>query len=73
MSRIPKNVLELPMEQRALMAFRSAVRKAIAEHRRLGIPAYVLSRGKIVDISTPKSSRRTHGTSRTSAGPRKPR
>ena len=51
MSRVPVNVLTLPMEQRALMALRSAVRKAIAERRKLGLPIYIWSNGRVVDIS----------------------
>jgi hypothetical protein len=51
MSRLPKNVLELPLERRVMLALRSGVRKAIAERRRLGLPVYILSHGKVVDIA----------------------
>lgn len=50
MSSVPPNVLDLPLEQRALMALKDAVKKAIAERRRLGLPVYVWSGGRVVDI-----------------------
>ncbi|HEV2325419.1 MAG TPA: hypothetical protein VGS10_15810 [Terracidiphilus sp.] len=52
MSRVPRDVLDLPLEQRALLALKEAVRKAIAERRRLGLPVYVWSGGRVVDISS---------------------
>jgi hypothetical protein len=52
MSSVPRNVLDLPLEQRALMALKEAVKKAIAERRRLGLPVYVWSDGRVVDISS---------------------
>lgn len=52
MSSIPPKVLDLPLEQRALMALKGAVKKAIAERRRLGLPVYVWSHGRVVDISS---------------------
>ena len=35
MTKPPANVLELPLEQRAEMAFKAAVEKVIVEHARL--------------------------------------
>ena len=58
MSRVPKNVLDLPMEQRALMALKEAVRKAVAERRKLGLSVYIWRDGKVVDVSRPKSRSR---------------
>jgi hypothetical protein len=34
MGRVPKNVLDLPVEERALLAFRAAVKEAITERAR---------------------------------------
>jgi hypothetical protein len=59
MRKASKNILDLPLEERALVAIREGVRKAIAEHRRLGIPAYVLLGGKVVDINAPRARKRT--------------
>lgn len=42
--------LDLPLEQRALLALRSAVRKAIAERKRAGLPSYVWAKGKVAEI-----------------------
>ncbi len=44
------NILELPLERRAEMALKAAVRKAIAEHARQGRPIYVWRDGKVVEI-----------------------
>ena len=50
MGRDPKNVLDLPLEERALLALRAAVKKAIAEHAREGLPVYVWSKGRVVKL-----------------------
>ena len=50
MGRVPKNVLDLPLEERALLALRAAVKKAIAEHAREGLPVYVWSKGRVVKL-----------------------
>ena len=58
MSSIPRKMLDVPLEERALMALKVGVKKAIAERRRLGLPVYVWSGGRVVDISSgrePKS------------------
>jgi hypothetical protein len=62
MSRVPQKVLDLPLEQRALLALKEGVRKAIAERRRLGLPVYVWSGGRVTDISS-----RRNRTSRTAS------
>ena len=51
MTKPPANVLELPLEQRAEMAFKAAVEKAIVEHARQGLPMYIWRDGKIVKRS----------------------
>jgi hypothetical protein len=50
MIKPPPNVLELPMEERALMALRAAVEKVIEEHAREGLPLYIWCEGKVVAV-----------------------
>lgn len=50
MTKPSKAVLRLPIEKRAEIAFKVAVKKAIAEHVRLGFPIYVWRDGKIVEL-----------------------
>lgn len=45
------NILRLPMEKRAELAFREAVSELIAEHARLGRPLYIGRNGKVVKLS----------------------
>jgi hypothetical protein len=64
MKRTPKNVLRLPLEKRAEMAFREAVEEVIDEHARLGLPLYIWRDGKVVGLSAQevrKHSELTHG------------
>ena len=51
MTKPPKNVLELPLEQRAEMALKAAVEKVIVEHARQGLPIYIWREGKVVEMS----------------------
>ena len=51
MTKPPANVLELPLEQRAEMAFKAAVEKVIIEHARLGQPIYIWREGRVVELS----------------------
>jgi hypothetical protein len=51
MKRAPKNVLRLPLEKRAEMAFKEAVEEVIDEHARLGLPLHVWREGKVVGLS----------------------
>lgn len=51
MKEIPASVLELPLDVRAMMAMREAVRKALEEHAREGRPAYIGQDGKVVALS----------------------
>ena len=50
MIKPPPNVLDLPLAERAEMAFTAAVDKAIIDHARRGIPFYVWEDGKVVEI-----------------------
>jgi hypothetical protein len=50
MKKPPANVLELPLQERALMALEAAVEKVWEEHARNGLPIYVLRDGKIVEV-----------------------
>lgn len=50
MTRPPANVLSLPLEERAEMAFKAAVEKVIVEHARRGLPIYIWRDGKVVEI-----------------------
>ena len=54
MSSVPQNVQHLPLERRALLALKGAVKKAIAERTREGLPVYVWSGGKVVELSSRK-------------------
>ena len=61
MSKPPKDVLRLPIEKRAEIAFKVAVAKAIDEHTRLGLPVYIWRNSRVVKLSpnkTRNSSRR---------------
>jgi hypothetical protein len=46
-----ENILRLPMERRAEMAFQEAVDEVISEHARLGLPLHVGQDGKVVKLS----------------------
>ena len=50
MIKEPPNVGELPMPERGLRALKVAVKKAIEEHAREGLPIYVWRDGKVVEI-----------------------
>jgi hypothetical protein len=61
MSNPSRDVLRLPIEKRAEIAFKVAVAKAIDEHTRLGLPVYIWRNSRVVKLSAPKtpsSSRR---------------
>ncbi len=51
MTKPPANVLELPLEQRAEMAFKAAVEEVIVEHARQGLPIFIWREGKVVELS----------------------
>lgn len=48
MTKPPPNILELPLEERAVMAFKIAVEKVIIEHARTGRPFYIWRDGKVI-------------------------
>lgn len=48
MTKPPSNVLELPLEERAVMAFKVAVEKVIIDHARTGRPFYIWRDGKVI-------------------------
>ena len=51
MKKPPKNVLELPLEERAEMALKAAVEKVMEEHAREGLPIYIWRDGRVVEVS----------------------
>jgi hypothetical protein len=46
----PVNILDLPLEERALMALREAVDEVIEDHVRKGLPLYIWRDGKVVAV-----------------------
>ena len=56
MRKPSKDVLRLPLEKRAEIAFKIAVAKAIDEHACLGLPVYIWRNGRVVELS-PKKAR----------------
>lgn len=51
MTKLPANVLDLPLEERAQMALKAAVKKAIEEHARHGMPIYIWRDGRVVEVA----------------------
>ena len=51
MKKRSQDVMELPIEQRAEMAFKAAVAKALIEHARLGLPVYIWRNKRVVKLS----------------------
>jgi hypothetical protein len=51
MKKPPKNVLELPLEERAEMALKAAVEKVMEEHARERLPIYIWRDGRVVEVS----------------------
>lgn len=47
---LPQNILDLPLEERAEIAFRAAVKKAIAEHAKNGRPIYIWKDDHVVEV-----------------------
>ena len=50
MIKPPANVLDLPLEVRALMAMQAAMERVIEEHIREGLPLYIWREGKVVAV-----------------------
>jgi hypothetical protein len=46
----PVNILDLPLEERALMALKEAVDEVIEDRIRLGLPLYIWRDGKVVAV-----------------------
>ena len=51
MNKPSQDVMRLPIEKRAEMAFKAAVAKAIDEHARLGLPVYIWRNKRVVKLS----------------------
>jgi len=51
MTKQPANILDLPLEVRAEMAFKEAVKEVIEDHIRSGLPIYIRRDGKVVEVS----------------------
>ena len=64
MSKPSKDVLRLPLEKRAEIAFKVAVAKAIDEHVRLGFPVYISRKGRVVKLP-PRAVRSSSRSKRT--------
>ncbi len=50
MSKPSRDILQLPIEKRAEIAFKVAVAKAIDEHTRLGLPVYIWRNSRVVKL-----------------------
>ena len=50
-NNLPGDISNLPLNVRAEMALREAVREALEENARLGLPAYIWRDGKVVAVS----------------------
>jgi hypothetical protein len=64
MSKPSREVLQLPIEKRAEIAFKVAVAKAIDEHTRLGLPVYIWRNSRVVKLSPNKTSHPSRAESR---------
>ena len=51
MKTASRNILRLPLEKRAEMAFKEAVDEVIDEHVRLKLPLHIWRDGKVVELS----------------------
>ena len=51
MRKTSENILELPLEDRAEIALKDAVRKLKLDHARRGLPLYIWRDGKVVEVS----------------------
>jgi len=51
MRQPPENVMELPLDVRAMMAMQAAVESATEEHMREGRPFYICRDGKTVGLT----------------------
>ncbi|HLY61362.1 MAG TPA: hypothetical protein VKV95_11485 [Terriglobia bacterium] len=51
MTKLPQDILDLPLEVRAEMAMKDAVEKVIDDHIRSGRPIHIWRDGKVVEVS----------------------
>ncbi len=51
MTKASQSVLDLPLEGRAEIVLKDAVRKLKIDHARRRLPLYILQDGKIVEVS----------------------
>ena len=51
MRQPPENVMELPLDVRAMLALQAAVENAMEEHMREGRPFYIYRDGKTVGLT----------------------
>ena len=51
---VPKNVRDLPISERGLMALRAAIKQLIEEHARAGLPIYIWHDGEVVEVPPDK-------------------
>jgi len=51
MTKLPPNILDLPLEIRAEMALKAAVEKVVEDHIRSGRPIHIWRDGKVVEVS----------------------
>jgi len=58
MTKLPTNIVELPLSERGLMALKAAVEKVIDEHVREGLPMYIWRDGKVVAVSAAERRKR---------------
>jgi hypothetical protein len=50
MIKPPVNILDLPLEERALMVLKEVVDEVIEDRIRLGLPLYIWRDGKVVAV-----------------------
>jgi hypothetical protein len=51
MTKLPPDIMQLPLSQRAEMAFKEAVKGVIEDHIRSGRPIHIWRDGKVVEVS----------------------
>ena len=59
MIRPPTNILDLDLEERALMALQAAVENVIEEHAREGLPLYIWRDGQVVAVPAEELRKRS--------------
>jgi hypothetical protein len=50
MIKLPLDVFELPILERAALAMKAAIEEAIEEHAREGLPMYIWRDGRVVAV-----------------------